>query len=193
MSRSCAIDGRATFTIVLSSMIMNRPNETATSVHHFLFSGAKILALIRSFPGRKLVGANLAATSLPTGRALVTLPAVADVIWRPSAEQREATNAMRLVRRLGCEDYAALVRLSQDDPDVFWPAVIEDLGLEFFEPWHTVCDLSRGPEWATWFRGGTLNLAWNCVHRWARGERADADAAVWQSEDGGRRALTYRE
>ena len=58
------------------------------------------------------------------------------------------------------------------------------MGLEFSRPWDRVCDLSRGPEWATWFVGGKLNLAWNCVHRWARGERADAAAAVWQSEDG---------
>ena len=35
------IDGSATFTIVLSSMIMKSPNETAASVHHLRFSGAK--------------------------------------------------------------------------------------------------------------------------------------------------------
>jgi hypothetical protein len=40
------IDGSATFTIVLSSMIMKRPNETAASVHHFRFSSAKIRAFI---------------------------------------------------------------------------------------------------------------------------------------------------
>ena len=33
------IDGSATFTTVLSSMIMNSPTDTAPSVHHFLFSG----------------------------------------------------------------------------------------------------------------------------------------------------------
>ena len=38
------IVGSATFTIVLSSMIMNRPNETAASVHHFLFSSANMRA-----------------------------------------------------------------------------------------------------------------------------------------------------
>ena len=32
------IDGSATFTTVLSSMIMNNPTETAPSVNHFLFS-----------------------------------------------------------------------------------------------------------------------------------------------------------
>src|SRR5438093_4899488 len=45
MWRSFWIDGSATFTTVLSSMIMNRPTATAASVHHFLFSGVKSLAL----------------------------------------------------------------------------------------------------------------------------------------------------
>ena len=45
MCRLRWIDGSATFTIVLSSMIMNRPNETAASVHHLRFSGARSRAL----------------------------------------------------------------------------------------------------------------------------------------------------
>jgi acetyl-CoA synthetase len=112
-------------------------------------------------------------------------------VWRPTDDVRERSNALRLARRLGFEDYWELVRFSAEEPDRFWPEVIDDLGLEFSQPWETVLDTSRGPAWATWFVGGRLNLAWNCVHRWALGERADAEAAVWQSEDGGRSALTY--
>jgi len=100
---------------------------------------------------------------------------------------------MRLARRLGFDDYWDLVRFSAEESERFWPAAIEDMGLEFSRPWDAVVDVSRGPEWATWFVGGKLNLAWNCVHRWARGPRANANAAVWQSEDGARRALTYEE
>jgi acetyl-CoA synthetase len=94
---------------------------------------------------------------------------------------------MRLARRLGFDDYWDLVRFSSEEPEQFWPEAIEDMGLEFSRPWDSVCDLSRGPEWATWFVGGRLNLAWNCVHRW----RGDALAAVWQGEDGTRAALSY--
>ncbi len=46
----CWIEGSATFTTVLSSMIMKRPNATAASVHHFLFSSAKSLAFISRLP-----------------------------------------------------------------------------------------------------------------------------------------------
>src|SRR5204862_190169 len=83
--------------------------------------------------------------------------------------------------------YRELVARSIDDPDWFWPAVVEDLGLELYEPWSQVVDLSRGPEWATWFGGAKLNIAWNCVHRW----RSDRVAAVFRGEDGARRELTF--
>ncbi len=116
-----------------------------------------------------------------------------EVIWRPSEAVREGSNALRLARRLGFDDYWELVRFSAEEPEQFWPEAIDDMGLEFAQLWEQVCDLSRGPEWATWFVGGKLNLAWNCVHRWAHGERGDAAAAVWQSEDGVRRELSYRE
>jgi acetyl-CoA synthetase len=114
-----------------------------------------------------------------------------EVIWTPSQQVLEQANVVRLMRRTGIDDYRELVRRSAEDPEWFWPEAIEDMGLEFSRPWDRVLDVSRGPEWATWFVGGRLNIAWNCVHRWAQGPRAEAEAAVWQAEDGERHALTY--
>ena len=113
-------------------------------------------------------------------------------IWEPTPELVEQANLTRLARRLGAEDYQALHRISVDEPERFWPAVVDDLGLEFSRPWDAVVDLSRGPEWATWFVGGRVNVARTCVHRWAD-EQPDAEALVWQSEDGRRAALTWAE
>ena len=118
---------------------------------------------------------------------------MADFVWTPTRERVESANVTRLARRLGVERFHDLHRISIEEPERFWPAVVEDLGLEFSEPWKEVVDLSRGPEWATWFLGGKLNLAWDCVHRWAAGELAEEEAAVWQPEDGGRVSLTWRE
>jgi acetyl-CoA synthetase len=117
---------------------------------------------------------------------------VAEIVWEPTAERVEAANLTRLMRKLGCADYAELHRLSVADPEGFWPTVIDDLGLEFARRWDAVLDTSSGAEWARWFVGGRLNLAWNCVHRWAR-DRAEEEAAVWLPEDGGRASLTWRE
>jgi acetyl-CoA synthetase len=114
---------------------------------------------------------------------------VAEVVWTPDEETLARANVARLMRRHGFERYRDLVTRSIEDPDWFWPAAIEDIGLEFFEPWKRVVDLSRGPEWATWFVGGKLNIAWNCVHR-HRGERV---AAVFRGEDGARREMSFAE
>ncbi|HEU5195505.1 MAG TPA: AMP-binding protein, partial [Methylomirabilota bacterium] len=118
---------------------------------------------------------------------------MAEVIWEPTKEVLEHANVVRLMRRHGCADFAALLRRSQDDPEWFWPAVVEDLGLEFSRGWDRVMDLSRGPEWATWFVGGTLNIASNCVHRWAQGGLADSPAVISLGEDGTRSELTFSE
>jgi acetyl-CoA synthetase len=116
-----------------------------------------------------------------------------EVIWTPTEEVVERANVTRLRRAHGIGDYAELVRRSHEDPDWFWPAAIEDMGLEFSTPFERVYDDSRGPEWTTWFVGGRLNIAWNCVHRHARSELAGVAAAVFAGEDGERRSLTYAE
>ena len=113
-------------------------------------------------------------------------------IWEPTPDVLARANVVRLMLRHGFDDYWELQQRSQDDPDWFWPAAIEDLGLEFSQPWDCVADLSNGPEWATWFMGGKLNLAWNCVHRWAE-RRPDDVGAVFAGEDGERREWTFAE
>src|SRR6478672_3552981 len=120
------------------------------------------------------------------------MAAVSEVVWRPDRATVEHANATRLVRRAGVADFAELVRRSQDDPAWFWPLAVEDLGLEFSQPWTQVLDDSRGPAWTTWFVGATLNIAHNCVHRWAA-SRPDGIAAVGLREDGSRREVTFAE
>jgi acetyl-CoA synthetase len=117
---------------------------------------------------------------------------VPEFVWTPSEETLARANVVRLMRRHGYDDYWELQRRSQEDLEWFWPAAIEDMGLEFSTPWKQVLDVSRGPEWATWFVGGRLNIAWNCVHRWAA-RRPDDVGAVFAGEDGDRREWTFAE
>ncbi len=98
----------------------------------------------------------------------------------------------RLARRLGADGYHELHRISVEEPERFWPEVVDDLGIEFSRPWDAVVDLSNGPEWARWFVGGRINVARVCVHRWAAA-RPDDEALVWESEDGRRETLTWAE
>jgi acetyl-CoA synthetase len=117
---------------------------------------------------------------------------VSEVVWRPPPEVVERANATRLLRRAGVDDYWELVRRSAAEPDWFWPLAIEDLGLGFSTPWERVYDDSRGPEWTTWFTGGRVSIARNCVHRWAE-RTPGAVAAIGLGEDGSRSSLTFAE
>ncbi len=114
---------------------------------------------------------------------------MSDYVWKPSPEQIERANLTRLQRALGAADYHELHRISVEDPDRFWPAVVDDLGIEFSQPWESVVDISRGPAWATWFNGGRVNIARVCLHRFA----SDDEAFVGLYEDGGRESLTLAE
>jgi acetyl-CoA synthetase len=115
-----------------------------------------------------------------------------DFTWVPSEQQLAEANIGRLARVLECSDYDSLHRVSIDEPDRFWRAVVDDLSIPLVRTWDAVLDDSRGIEWTTWFEGARLNVADACVHRWAL-ERPDAEAAVWVPEEGDRRSLTWAE
>jgi acetyl-CoA synthetase len=114
------------------------------------------------------------------------------VVWEPTRDGLERANLTRLMRRFGCERYADLHRISIQEPERFWPELVDDLGIEFSAPWSRVLDTSDGAEWARWFVDGRLNLARVCAHRWGL-ERPDEEAAVFLGEDGERRSLSYGE
>jgi acetyl-CoA synthetase len=114
------------------------------------------------------------------------------IVWRPSEDYVERANVTRFMRANGIDAYESLVRRSVEDVAWFWDAVVRDLGIEFSTPYERVLDTSKGIEWATWFVGGRLNLAHNCVDRWAE-RTPDAVAVLAEDEEGQVGALTYRE
>lgn len=115
-----------------------------------------------------------------------------EIIWTPSEEYIERANVTRFMRAHGIGSYEELVKRSQEDIEWFWDAVVRDLEIEFYEPYHRVLDLSRGKPWATWFVGGKLNQAHNCLDRWAE-RTPQAPALVWEGEDGSVRRVSYAE
>jgi acetyl-CoA synthetase len=117
---------------------------------------------------------------------------VADIIWSPTPDYVERANVSRFMRVHGIETYDELVRRSIGDIAWFWDAVVRDLDIEFLEPYEQVLDVSRGVEWATWFAGGRVNLAYQCVDRWAS-TTPEAPAVLWEGEDGRTRTWTYRD
>ncbi len=118
---------------------------------------------------------------------------MSEVIWRPTPDYVEGSNLRRLMDRHGIASYEEMLSRSMEEIEWYWAEVAADLGIEWFRPYDRLLDTSRGIEWATWFDGGKINIAHNCVDRHAGGPRAGQPALIWESEDGEVRSLTYRE
>ena len=112
------------------------------------------------------------------------------IVWRPSAEYVERANVTRLMRAHGIGSFDELRARSVEDVAWFWDAVVKDLGIRFTHPYTTVLDTKGGPEWPLWFLGGTVNVADQCVDRWAEAT-PDAPAVVWEGEEGATRSVSY--
>jgi acetyl-CoA synthetase len=113
-----------------------------------------------------------------------------NAVWKPSREWIERTNVWRFMRRLGFDDREAFLRFSRDQSERFWDELMREMRIEWFEPYRQVMDASRGPEWAQWFVGGRLNIAHNCLDRWAESGRV---ACIWEGESGETRRITFEE
>lgn len=116
-----------------------------------------------------------------------------EIVWRASPEQIAQTQLKQFMDAHGISTYDELLRRSGTDIEWFWDAVIRQLGIEFYVPYRSVVDLSRGPEWARWCVGGSMNIVHNAVDKWIGTPTEQRAAIRWEGEEGATRELSYGE
>ncbi|WP_349616288.1 acetate--CoA ligase [Azotobacter salinestris] len=90
------------------------------------------------------------------------------------------------------DDYLRLYRQSVEQPDSFWAEQAKAF-LDWFKPWQNVHrgDMSKGQ--TSWFEGGLLNVAHNCIDRHLK-QRGDQVAIIWEGDNPADSArITYRQ
>ena len=113
------------------------------------------------------------------------------IVWRPDEEYLGRSRLKRFMDRHGLSTVEELMERSTTDLDWFWEATFEDLGIEFYEPYTQVVDLSRGIQWPTWCVDAKLNIVHNCLDKWI-GTPAETRIAVrWEGEEGATQLLSY--
>jgi len=118
------------------------------------------------------------------------VPTTPTAAWHPPADAWDTTRVGRFATEHGIRDLPTLVDRSIKDPEWFWDAVVAHLGIPFTSPYEQVLDRRGGIPWTTWFTGGRTNLADACCDRWAEAS-PDAEAVVWEGEEGTTRTWTY--
>ena len=114
-----------------------------------------------------------------------------EILWRPTPEYLERSRLKHFMARHGVATLDELLRRSTTELDWFWHAVMEDLGIEFYQPYAKILDTSRGIEWARWCVGGKMNIVHNCLDKWIGTPVENRAAIRWEGEDGSSRVLTY--
>ena len=114
-------------------------------------------------------------------------------VWRPRQSDLDRSRLLAFLRGAGATDLEALHKRAVQDPEWFWRAVVDDLGIQFEQPFARVLDTSAGHEFPSWYAGGRMNLATTCVDRWAHSAAGEKVAVVWEDETGRTASLTYAE
>ena len=127
----------------------------------------------------------------------------AEVVYEPTEEAITSTNIYDFMQEYDIDNYNELVRRTTEDipgvdasgPEWFWDAVVDHLGIEFYEEYDTVRDDADGPQFTDWYQGGRINIAHNTVDRHASPDSTNRNkiACLWEGEPGEKRQLTYHE
>nr|WP_155754404.1 AMP-binding protein [Burkholderia multivorans] len=114
-------------------------------------------------------------------------------VWQPGERELQNAGIVTLMRALGVPSYEELMRVSIDEPERYWQTVMRECAIAWDVPPTGYVDLSRGPQFPSWFPGGKLNWV-NTIYGWARHPAtAQQKAVVAEREDGSVSEVTYAE
>jgi acetyl-CoA synthetase len=116
----------------------------------------------------------------------------ASFAWAPTREQADGSRLRGFMRTLGVESLEQLNQLARDDPERFWGAAVDDVGIGWTRRPDRVRDIEPGLPFTRWWPGGRLNLATNAADRWAEATPS-RQAVVWEGDDGSQRSWSFRE
>jgi acetyl-CoA synthetase len=108
--------------------------------------------------------------------------------WFPTPEIAERAQLTKFLRLTSSRDFTELHQRSISDVPWFTEQVLQFLNIKFDEPYTSVLDLSRGPEWPNWCVNAKLNITESCLNH----DESRA-AVIWEGEDGAVRQLTFGE
>ncbi len=91
-----------------------------------------------------------------------TVKATSDGVWTPTSASLVGTNVAWLMQHTAVDSYAQLHAWSVQQPEDYWTAVVERLGIRFQQPYDRVLDLSSGVESPSWFPGAKMNIVESC-------------------------------
>ena len=99
-------------------------------------------------------------------------------------------DAVRQRAHLDNDAYLRLYQQSVEQPETFWGEQAKTF-LDWFKPWDQVHTSNLKQGHAEWFKGGQLNVAYNCIDRHLE-KRGEQIAIIWEGDNPAESAhITY--
>ena len=90
------------------------------------------------------------------------------------------------------EQYREIYAKSIADPEAFWAEKAEEL--HWFKRWDTVREYDFVKANIAWFKGGKINLTYNCLDRHVKAGHGGKTAIIWEGNDpNDSKSFTYAE
>jgi acetyl-CoA synthetase len=89
------------------------------------------------------------------------------------------------------DEYMRLYEESIRDPEGFWSRMADDI--TWSRKWDKVMEYDFHKAEVSWFRGGRLNVSYNCLDRHLATHRKNKAAIIWEAETGENRIFTYQD
>lgn len=115
------------------------------------------------------------------------------VVWRPTPGAYERSRLAAFQKKVGCSTREEMIERARKDPDWFWAAVLDDLGVVFRTPPECVYRVSADPTRPVWCPGGRMNITESCLDLWVQRGCGNNVAVIAESEDGQKTRWTYSE
>ncbi len=79
------------------------------------------------------------------------------------------------------EEYKSIYKRSMEDPEGYWAERAEEL-VSWDRKWDSVLEADFDTPEFSWFKGGKLNVSYNCLDRHLENGRRNKAAIIWQGE-----------
>lgn len=113
-----------------------------------------------------------------------------EAAWIPDSKTVNGIRLTQWIKELGLTDYDEFYQKSIEDPEWFWKAVEQELGIVWRKPYQSVLDLSKGIAHPNWYVNGTCNIIDTCLQK--RNE-SNQPAILYENEEGLTREYSYKQ
>jgi acetyl-CoA synthetase len=90
------------------------------------------------------------------------------------------------------KEYEKIYKRSVEDPEGFWGEMAEK-HLTWYKKWDKVLDYNFAKPEINWFKGGKINVSYNCLDRHTTTATRNKAAIIWEADDGSYKTYTYQQ